>query len=154
MKLQYLFPAVLAAAVAAGCGGGGGSTTPPAPTPTPAATPTPAPTATPTAGPGLNLTPASLSFDNLTSPANKAATASASGYSGAFTLSAGSPSCAGIATFSISGGTITVTPVAAGTGVPCNETVSAVGLPSKTLSVTVTTTALTGQSANRSIGGR
>ncbi len=151
MKLQYLFPAVLAAAVAAGCGGGGGSTTPPAPTPTPAATPTPAPTATPTAGPGLNLAPASLSFDNLTTPANKTATASASGYTGAFTLSAGTPSCAGIATLNVSGGTITVTPVAAG---QCNETVSAVGLQNKTLSVTVTTTAMTGQSANRSIGGR
>ena len=176
MKSSYLFPALLALALVAGCGGGGSSPSPsptatpiatatPAATPTPiatatpvatatpiatatpAATATPVPTASPTATPGaLSLDKDSLSFLDAATP--QTVTATETGYTGTFTVD--QSACDGIATIAATPGNgpsqeFTVTPVAAG---ECTVTVSGFSTP-KAFTVTVTTTAITGQSVRR-----
>jgi hypothetical protein len=89
-----------------------------------------------------------LSFDNTT--ATKTSAVDEAGYSGAFTLSASTQPCGGIATFSITGKTITVTPVAAGI---CAENVTDTNFQTEQLTVTVTTTSISGQSVRRSSTG-
>jgi hypothetical protein len=112
--------------------------------PTPIIILTPLPTAAPTAVPpaAINQSTSALSF--TTAGSIQSFTVSESGYSGTLTAANGSPSCAGIATFSPASGTgpsaaFMVTAVAAGT---CTIKVSDANGQSVGVSVTVTTTAV------------
>jgi hypothetical protein len=104
-----------------------------APSPTPTATPTPAPTP---AGP-ISLSPNSVSLLGLGSSNAQTVTASETGYTGAF--SSTGTACSGIATVAVSGSTLTVTGIAAGT---CSATITDSFNQTKSLSITVTTSGL------------
>lgn len=113
----------------------------PVPSPSPTATPSPVPTATPSpaptpAGP-ISLSPNSVSLLGLGSSNAQTVTASETGYTGAF--SSTGTACSGIATVAVSGSTLTVTGIAAGT---CSATISDPFNQTKSLSITVTTSGL------------
>ena len=137
---------VLAGAFITGCTEG--STTSPAPIVT-VNLPTPLPTAVPTATP----VPTPVPPNALTAPGGSSVamtkagqtgtfTVSENGYTGTLTASNGSPSCAGIATFTPASGTgpsatFTITAVAAGI---CQIKVQDTNSQTVAASVTVTTT--------------
>ena len=108
----------------------------PSPSPSPAPSPTPSPTPVP--GPVV-LAPSTLPFLNIGSGFAQTSTVSQAGYGGAFTI--GTTTCAGIANAVISGTTITVTPVGAGS---CTYTVSGGNGQSSPLAISVTTTTVGG----------
>jgi len=145
-----------AAAIFAGCDSGGSSSPPfssgnvvATPTPTPGATntPTPVPTNTPTASPTPSPVPAPIGGSaaslNFTVVGNSQQfTVTENNYTGPLNAANGSPSCAGIATFSPASGTgpsatFTVTAVGAGT---CAIVVTDNHGGSVGVNVTVTTT--------------
>jgi hypothetical protein len=157
---------IAAAAIFAGCDSGGSSSPPfssgtgvPTPTPVPGATntptpvptntptPTPPPTSTPTPSPTPSPAPAPIGGSaaqlNFTVVGNSQQfTVTENGYAGPLTASNGTPSCAGIATFSPAAGTgpsatFTVTAVGAGT---CAIVVTDNHGGSVGVNVTVTTT--------------
>jgi hypothetical protein len=145
--------AIAGAAVFAGCDSGSTSapvvSTGPTPTPAPVvtATPTPVPTAIPTPTPTPTAVPAPIGGSavslSLTSAGQTAQfTVTENSYPGPLTAANGTPSCAGIATFSPAAGTgpsatFTVTAVAAGT---CTIVVTDNHGGSVGVNVTITTT--------------
>ena len=100
------------------------------PTPLPTASPTPTATATPVA---LSLAPATLAFNAGTG--NVLTVAVTDGTAGPYSTSG----CSGITTTSVSGTTVTVTAVAAGS---CTLTVSDPAANQATVAVTVTTVSI------------
>lgn len=90
----------------------------------------------PGAASALVFTPPSLSFTNIGAPAAQTVTVSEANYSGAFTATSEN---AAVATATISGATITVTPVAAGT----TSIDIAGGTATGKISITVTTSPVT-----------
>ena len=113
---------------------------PPTPTPAPTGGPTSGPTTGPTTAPTtivgpLVLTPSSLSFTSTGAAAAQTSTVTESGYAGAFTVSSENPA---VATVSISGSLITVTPTGPGTAFIDVRG----GLPGR-ITVTVTITPVT-----------
>ncbi|MBV9407856.1 MAG: hypothetical protein JO164_03475, partial [Candidatus Eremiobacteraeota bacterium] len=112
------------------------------------ATPTPTPTPTPAA---LGVTPSTLSF--TTAGSAQPFTANENAYAGTLTAANGSPSCAGIATVSPAtatgpSGAFTVTAVAAG---QCQLTVKDTNGQTATVTVYVTTTGGTISSKHRRV---
>jgi hypothetical protein len=167
LRSIFVFAGIGAALLAA-CGGGGGSSAPsptvgtigtptPAPSATPATKPTVPPTtaptavptgpatAAPTAAPGVSgvvVSPAALAFFAAgTGAAKLTAAVSQTGNTAGFHLS--TTNCTGIVTAAptTGAGPFTFTPLQAGT---CSFTVSGSGGAETDLTITVTTTSVTG----------
>lgn len=99
--------------------------------------PSPSPSPSPTPAGPIALSPSSVSLLGLGASNAQTVTASETGYTGAF--SSTGTACAGIATVAVSGSTLTVTGVAAGS---CAATITDSFNQTKSLSITVTTSGL------------